>query len=162
MHEFKASDEAGEIADAAPQHRFDALADAARPTTATAHGAYGNNDVAAIRRRGKMEVEMRECPLTLTGKPTALARPDSRNADSPAPAHGLRWCRRDRRQRIAFGNLDPRRVGLSRPASVMFAIGGTTPTDLRAAAAAVLMLRVRAHPLPRSAPCPLWAIQEHS
>ena len=82
MHRFaKAADEGGEIADARRQHRFDALAHAARDHRRRAAGADGDDDVAAIDDRGKDEGGMREVVHHIDGQPDRLGAHRHRNAD---------------------------------------------------------------------------------
>ena len=133
MHRFaKASDEAGEIADARRQHRFDALADAARDHRRRAAGADGNDDVAAIDDRGKDESGMREIVHHIDGQPDRLRARRHRNADvAGAGAEDRNDTRQIGSERIARGRLDPRGVRGVETSQIMIAVG-RKPADPRA------------------------------
>ena len=112
MHRFaKAADEGGEIADARRQHRFDALAHAARDHRRRAAGADGNDDVAAIDDRGKDESGMREVVHHIDGQADRLRARRHRNADvAGAGAENCDDARQIGSERIASGRFDPRGV----------------------------------------------------
>ena len=118
MHRFaKAADEGGEIADPRRQHRFDALAHAARDHRRGAAGADGDDDVAAIDDRGKDESGMRQIVHHIDGQPDRLRARRHRNADvTGAGAKDRNDAGQIGRERIARSELDPRGVRGARPA----------------------------------------------
>ena len=80
---------------------------------------------------GKMKVECARSSITLTGKPTALARADIAGPMSPAPAQRIAITPLQiGRQRIAFAALDPRNGIGVQPAHIMIAVG-REPSDPR-------------------------------
>ena len=127
-----AADEAGEIADPRRQHRFDALAHAARHHRRGAAGADGDDHVAAIDDGGKNESRMREVVHHIDGQADRLGPRRHRNADvAGARAQDRNDAGEIGRQRIAFGKLDPRRVRGIQAAHIMMAVG-REPADARA------------------------------
>ena len=69
---------------------------------------------------GKINVECCRSSITLTGRPTALARADIAGPSSPAPAQSTAITpRKIGCQRIAFGVFDPRGVRRIEPAHIV-------------------------------------------
>ena len=124
MHRFaKAADEGGEIADARRQHRFDALAHAARDHRRSAAGADGNDDVAAIDDRGKDESGMREIVHHIDGQPDRLCARRHRNADvAGAGAEDCDHAGQIGSERIAGRAFDPGGISRIEPRNVMTAV----------------------------------------
>ncbi len=134
MHRFaKAADEAGEIADARRQHRFDAARGTRRATTGdvppvpTATTTSPRSTIA-----GKMKVECARSSITLTGRPTAFARTDIATPMSPAPAQRIAITleRSAASGSPAASSIRAASVGLE-AGQIMIAVGGI-PADLRA------------------------------
>ena len=133
MHRFaKASDEAGEIADARRQHGLDALADAPRDHRRRSAGSDSNDDVATIDDRGKDESGMREIVHHIDGQTDRLRTRRHRNADvTGAGAEDRDHIRQIGGERIARGRLDPRGVRGRETSQIMIAVG-RKPADPRA------------------------------
>ena len=105
-----AADEAGEIADPRRQHRLDALAHAARHHRRGAAGADRDHDVAAIDDGRKNESRMREVVHHIDGQADRLGPRRHRRSDvAGARAQDRNHAVEIGRQRIALGELDPRR-----------------------------------------------------
>ena len=118
------TDEGGEIADPGGQHRFDALADAARHHRRGAAGADRHHDIAAIDDGGKNESRMGEIVHHIDGKADRLGPRRHRNADvAGARAQDGNHALEFGRQRIAAGKFDPRRIISGEPAHIMMAVG---------------------------------------
>ena len=110
-----AADEAGEIADARGQHRFDALAHTARDHRRRAAGADRDHDVAAIDDRRKDEGGMREVVHHVDGKARGL-RP--RRHASRVACTGAR---------TAITPEGPRSAGRRRACSIRAAPSASSP-----------------------------------
>ena len=123
---------AGEIADPRRQHRLDAFAHAARHHRRCAAGADRDHHVTAIDDRGKNEARMRQVVHHIDRQADRLCPHRHRNSDvAGARAKNRNHTAEIGRQRIAFGNLDPRRVGRLQSADIMIAIG-REPANARA------------------------------
>ena len=155
MHRFaKAADEAGEIADARRQHRFDALAHAARHHRRGAAGADGNDDVAAIDDRGKDESGMREVVHHIDGQPDRLRARRHRNADiAGAGAEDRDHAGEIGRQRIALRQARSARRRRHRGLPDHDRRRSHTSGPARRPPPAGAISRARVRPLQRAAPC---------
>ena len=107
-----APDKAGEIADTSRQHRFDALAHAARHHRRSSAGADGDDHVTAIDDGRKNESRMRKIVHHIHGQTDGLCPRRHRSPDvAGARTQNCNHSGKIGSQWIALGELNSRRVG---------------------------------------------------